>query len=102
MSKPTVPISVPQYFSRTYTRSLDNLKGVEFIDLSLNNLAGPIPSLNTLYYLNFLNLSNNMLQREVPKQGIFLNASGVFFSGKAKLWGGISTLGLPKCSSKSV
>ncbi|KAL2502947.1 putative LRR receptor-like serine/threonine-protein kinase [Forsythia ovata] len=82
--------------------SLANLKGVEFIDLSLNSLAGPIPSLGTLQYLNFLNLSNNMLQGEVPEQGIFLNASGFFLSGNAELCGGIPTLGLPKCSAKSV
>ncbi|KAL2502945.1 putative LRR receptor-like serine/threonine-protein kinase [Forsythia ovata] len=80
---------------------LTNLKGVEFIDLSSNNLAGPIPLLGTLQYLRFLNLSNNMLQGEVPKQGVFLNASGVFLSGNAELCGGIPTLGLPKCSTKS-
>lgn len=88
-------------FGESIPSSIANLKGVEFIDLSLNNLTGSMRLLGTLRYLKFLNLSNNMLQGEVPKEGIFLNASGVFLSGNSDLCGGIPTLALPKCSAKS-
>lgn len=80
--------------------SLFNLKGVEYIDLSSNNLSGSIPnSLGTLQYLKLLNLSANELQGEVPKEGIFLNTSGIFLNDNSGLCGGLSDLGLSKCTT---
>lgn len=49
-------------------------------------------------FLQFLNLSFNEFEGEVPNEGIFQNASVV---GNKKLCGGISGLQLPKCSKGS-
>ncbi|KDP34813.1 hypothetical protein JCGZ_11175 [Jatropha curcas] len=54
------------------------LQGLKELDISRNNFSGSISnSLMKLDGLKFLNLSFNQLQGEVPKRGIFLNASAV-------------------------
>ncbi|KAK6943003.1 hypothetical protein RJ641_028380 [Dillenia turbinata] len=58
-----------------------------------------VPSLESLQYLLFLNISYNRLEREVPKQVIFLNASAIFLSGNPKPCGGVPKFGLPNCTT---
>ncbi|RAL44924.1 hypothetical protein DM860_003683 [Cuscuta australis] len=79
-------------------QSISSMKELEFIDISHNKLSGRIPnSLETLH-LAYLNLSFNNFEGDVPSKGVFANASGVSVAGNTMLCGGISELGLPKCS----
>ncbi|KAK4362690.1 hypothetical protein RND71_017931 [Anisodus tanguticus] len=77
---------------------LEDLQDLQSLDLSLNNLSGPIPhfiaNLNSLLYLN---LSFNNLEGEVPLTGIFSNVSAGVFLGNSKLCGGIKELHLRPC-----
>ncbi|XP_055961464.1 probable LRR receptor-like serine/threonine-protein kinase At3g47570 [Mercurialis annua] len=86
------------------------LKGLQKLDISKNNFSGRIlESLVDLFFdesflvdlngLIYLNLSFNKLQGEVPKHGIFLNASAVSLLGNINLCGGITALNLPSCLS---
>ncbi|XXG58692.1 hypothetical protein AAC387_Pa04g0943 [Persea americana] len=50
-----------------------------------------------LLSLQYLNLSFNNLEGEVPEDGIFQNSSAISILGNAKLCGGIPKLKLPKC-----
>uniref|UniRef100_A0A7N2LGJ3 non-specific serine/threonine protein kinase n=1 Tax=Quercus lobata TaxID=97700 RepID=A0A7N2LGJ3_QUELO len=77
---------------------LSKLKGIQYLDLSHNNLSGQIPS----YMVNFpvlqtLNLSFNNLEGDVPVEGVFRNASVVEVKGNTGLCGGIQELHLPAC-----
>ncbi|KAJ4840734.1 hypothetical protein Tsubulata_032473 [Turnera subulata] len=83
------------YFAGEIPHALSSLQGLKILDISRNNLSGQIP--NFLSRLTLLNLSMNQLQGEVPKQGIFLNASAVSLFGNKDLCGGISQLKLPSC-----
>ncbi|KAJ9540691.1 hypothetical protein OSB04_027197 [Centaurea solstitialis] len=75
------------------------LRGIRDLDLSSNNFSGKIPIF--LEQLNFstLNLSFNNLDGEVPKGGIFANASAIAINGNGRLCGGISELGLRRCDT---
>ncbi|XP_037491775.1 probable LRR receptor-like serine/threonine-protein kinase At3g47570, partial [Jatropha curcas] len=74
------------------------LQGLKELDISRNNFSGSISnSLMKLDGLKLLNLSFNQLQGEVPKRGIFLNASAVSLQGNNGLCGGITELKLPFC-----
>ncbi|KAK2972562.1 hypothetical protein RJ640_022413 [Escallonia rubra] len=75
------------------------LKGLQELDLSNNNLSGKIPSYLGELRLEKLNLSSNRPNGEVPKQGVFLNASAVSLVGNSNLCGGIIDLKLPPCPS---
>ncbi|OMO76257.1 hypothetical protein COLO4_25622 [Corchorus olitorius] len=88
-------------FQGTIPQSFGSLRSLKFVDLSSNNLSGIIPpQLEKLPLLVSLNLSFNQLDGEVPKEGVFKNVSGFSFMGNRQLCGGISELGLPKCSNK--
>ncbi|PQQ00069.1 putative LRR receptor-like serine/threonine-protein kinase [Prunus yedoensis var. nudiflora] len=55
-------------------QTFGDLKGLEFLDLSYNNLSGAIPKyLETLKYLKYINLSFNQLSGEIPSEGPFVN-----------------------------
>ncbi|KAJ4840735.1 hypothetical protein Tsubulata_032475 [Turnera subulata] len=83
------------YFAGEIPHALSSLRGLRILDISRNNLSGKIPDF--LSRLTLLNLSMNQLQGEVPKQGIFLNASAISLLGNKDLCGGISQLKLPSC-----
>ncbi|XP_031375446.1 probable LRR receptor-like serine/threonine-protein kinase At3g47570 [Punica granatum] len=77
---------------------MSNLRGIEVLDVSRNNLSGPIPPfLAELPFLKNLNLSFNMFEGEVPKGRIFGNLSAVSVVGNDKLCGGPPMLQLPTC-----
>ncbi|KAK3403610.1 hypothetical protein EUGRSUZ_K00004 [Eucalyptus grandis] len=95
-NKLTGPIS--SYISKCLQLERLNLA----LDVSHNDLFGKIPSfLAKLTYLKYLNLSLNKFEGEVPKQGVFLNASAVFVFENRNLCGGIAELNLPSCKSNT-
>ena len=51
-------------------------------------------------FLEYFNASFNMLEGEVPTNGVFKNVSAFFLSNNGKLCGGISELKLPPCPLK--
>ncbi|KAM3319431.1 hypothetical protein P3S67_006631 [Capsicum chacoense] len=78
--------------------NLEDLQDLQSLDLSLNNLSGPIPHfIANLTSLLSLNLSFNNLEGEVPVTGIFSNLSADVFVGNSNLCGGIQELHLRPC-----
>ncbi|ONI03277.1 hypothetical protein PRUPE_6G248400 [Prunus persica] len=74
---------------------------LEEIDISCNHLSGQIPEfLGKFTHLNHLNLSYNDFEGELPKEGIFSNASGLSVIGNNRLCGGLPKLRLHACSIK--
>ncbi|KAJ0520142.1 putative protein kinase RLK-Pelle-LRR-XII-1 family [Helianthus annuus] len=84
-------------FQGMIPQSLSSLRGVVQLDLSDNNLSGPIPSFLEEFSLEYMNLSFNDFDGEVPVLGAFANASTFSVFGNKKLCGGLVELGLPKC-----
>ncbi|KDO54507.1 hypothetical protein CISIN_1g003368mg [Citrus sinensis] len=86
------------FFRGSIPSSLVSLKDLREIDLSQNNLSGKIPISLERLPLEYLNLSFNDLEGQVPTKGIFANASAISVSGNSnRLCGGIPELQLPKC-----
>ncbi|KAB1210669.1 LRR receptor-like serine/threonine-protein kinase EFR [Morella rubra] len=80
---------------------LSRLKGIEYLDLSHNNLTGQIPSYTVSFsMLQNLNLSHNNLEGEVPVKGVFQNATAFEVYGNSRLCGGIQELQLHACPIK--
>nr|QFE96887.1 receptor-like LRR kinase isoform 1 [Helianthus annuus] len=77
--------------------SLSSLGGVMALDLSNNNLSGKIPQFLQRFSLEYLNLSFNDFEGEVPVLGVFANKSEFWVEGNSRLCGGLVELGLPKC-----
>ncbi|GKV21221.1 hypothetical protein SLEP1_g31219 [Rubroshorea leprosula] len=88
------------HFRGSIPESLSSLRGIRELDLSDNNLTGKIPQFMETLALEYLNLSFNNFEGEIPTKGIFRNASAVSVKGNKNLCGGIVELGLPKCSIK--
>ncbi|XP_058111013.1 putative receptor-like protein kinase At3g47110 [Magnolia sinica] len=89
------------FFQGSIPPTFSTLKGLQILDLSRNNLSGVIPEYLEKLALQYLNLSFNDLEGELPKQGVFGNASQVSVLGNGKLCGGIHELQLPPCSSQA-
>ncbi|CAD6342651.1 unnamed protein product [Miscanthus lutarioriparius] len=78
--------------------SLGNIRGLEVLDLSHNNLTWSIPmSLTNLQYLEQLDLSFNNISCQVPLKGIFSNVTAVRIDGNPGLCGGPLELHLLAC-----
>ncbi|KAL1208323.1 Receptor-like protein 2 [Cardamine amara subsp. amara] len=76
-------ISLPlRGLSGTLTTSVQNLQRLSHLDLSYNNLFGPLPSgfFSALDQLMVLNLSYNNFNGEFPLEESFENGSNRFFS----------------------
>ncbi|GLT30555.1 hypothetical protein SLA2020_053490 [Shorea laevis] len=89
------------YFQGSIPQSLSSLRGIRKIGLSSNNLTSKIPQYMENLALEYLNLSFNNFEGEIPTKGVFSNASAVFVEGNKNLCGGIVELGLPKCIIKA-
>ncbi|CAH1438581.1 unnamed protein product [Lactuca virosa] len=85
-------------FQGTLPPSLSSMRGVETLDLSHNNLSGQIPRFLERFSLQYLNLSFNDFEGEVPVLGVFANATAFSVLGNIRLCGGLTELGLPKCN----
>ncbi|KAM0000002.1 putative protein kinase RLK-Pelle-LRR-XII-1 family [Helianthus debilis subsp. tardiflorus] len=85
-------------FQGTIPPSLSSLKGLLVLDISHNNLSGQIPQF--LERLEYLNISYNDFEGEVPMLGVFNNASAFSARGNVRLCGGFVELGLPKCKER--
>lgn len=91
------------FFEGVIPPSFSSLRGLWDLDLSRNNLSGPIPLFFQHLTLMNLNLSFNHFEGEVPRKGLFQNATIISLAGNNKLCGGIPQLKLPQCIvSKSV
>lgn len=88
------------YFQGLLPPSLSSLRGIQNFDISRNKLSGQIPGYLGDFSLEYLNLSYNDFEGEIPIKGIFKNASAVSVTGNMKLCGGIVELHLPRCSTK--
>ncbi|GLT30547.1 hypothetical protein SLA2020_053410 [Shorea laevis] len=89
------------HFRGSIPQSLSSLRGIRKFGLSFNNLYGKIPQYMENLALEYLNLSFNDFEGEIPTKGVFKNASAMFVRGNTKLCGGIVELGLPKCHIKA-
>ncbi|GLT62777.1 hypothetical protein SLA2020_353870 [Shorea laevis] len=87
-------------FQGSIPESLSSLRGIRELDLPVNNITGKIPQYMETLALEYLDLSFNNLEGDIPTKGIFRNASVVFVEGNKNLCGGIPELRLPKCSNK--
>ncbi|KAJ0930037.1 putative protein kinase RLK-Pelle-LRR-XII-1 family [Helianthus annuus] len=81
--------------------SLNSLKGWVELDISHNNLSRHIPRFFEQFKSEYLNLSYNDFEGEVPMVGVFVNESAFSVLGNRRLCGGIIELGLPKCKETS-
>ncbi|GLT61614.1 hypothetical protein SLA2020_343090 [Shorea laevis] len=89
------------HFRGSIPQSLSSLSGIRNFGLSFNNLSSKIPQYMENLALEYLNLSFNDFEGEIPTKSVFKNASAVFVQGNTKLCGGIVELGLPKCRIKA-
>ncbi|XP_078151163.1 uncharacterized protein LOC144546484 [Carex rostrata] len=77
--------------------SLSKMLGLQDLDISNNALSGPVPDFMGKMKLQYLNISFNNFEGELPKDGVFRNASAVDIRGNSKLCGGVPEMHLPKC-----
>nr|GEX37499.1 protein kinase-like domain-containing protein [Tanacetum cinerariifolium] len=81
--------------------SFGSLRGLEVLDISRNKLSRKIPQfLEEWVSVEFLNLSFNDFEGEVPVVGVFANASAFLVFGNNRLCGGLVKLELHKCKEK--
>lgn len=72
------------------------------MNLSHNNLSGTIPKeLETLPFLENLNLSFNNFEGQLPSMSVFTNTSVISIVGNGKLCGGVPELRLLSCAIES-
>uniref|UniRef100_K4D4P6 Uncharacterized protein n=1 Tax=Solanum lycopersicum TaxID=4081 RepID=K4D4P6_SOLLC len=70
---------------------------MEYLDLSRNKFSGLIPKyFETFISLKSLNLSFNNFESEVPRVGVFSNASAAIVNENRILCGGSQMLKLPQ------
>uniref|UniRef100_J3LES2 Receptor kinase-like protein Xa21 n=1 Tax=Oryza brachyantha TaxID=4533 RepID=J3LES2_ORYBR len=82
--------------------SIANLKGLSVLNLSHNILSGAISVvLGDLPLLSKLDLSYNNLQGEIPRNGLFGNATSVYLEGSWGLCGGVIDLHMQLCPQVS-
>ncbi|KAM3239059.1 putative LRR receptor-like serine/threonine-protein kinase [Capsicum annuum] len=75
--------------------------GLEFLDLSHNNISGLIPkSLEKLQYLKYFNVSYDKLYGEIPSEGPFKNLSSQLFIHNEALCSS-SRFSVPACPTSS-
>lgn len=81
--------------------SFGNLSSLQQLNLSHNNMSGTIPtSLSDLPLLE-LDLSYNDFHGDIPRNGVFANATAVSLNGNKGLCGGVMNLHMPSCPTAS-
>jgi LRR receptor-like serine/threonine-protein kinase FLS2 len=92
-------------FQGEIPHSFGDLKRLDIIDHSYNDLSGAIPkSLEALSQLKYLNVYFNKLFREIPSSGPFANFTAKSFSGNKALCGNqiFGVLPCPNSGSKGL
>ncbi|XP_078174841.1 uncharacterized protein LOC144568378 [Carex rostrata] len=84
-------------FQGTIPTSLSKLRGLQTVDVSNNSLSGRVPEFLGTMNLTYLNISFNNFEGELPKIGIFKNATSVDVRGNPKLCGGVPQMHLSQC-----
>ncbi|XP_057998003.1 putative receptor-like protein kinase At3g47110 [Hevea brasiliensis] len=80
--------------------SLVSLRGLQRLDLSRNNLSRKIlKEIEKLPFLEYLNLSFNNLEGEVPTKGVLNNITAVLLVGNKNLCGGASKSFIAECKA---
>ncbi|CAH1438705.1 unnamed protein product [Lactuca virosa] len=64
---------------------------------SMRGVSGKIPQFSERFSFEYVDLSFNDFDGEVPVLGVFANASAFSVLGNRRLCGGLPELGLPKC-----
>ncbi|KAM7481346.1 hypothetical protein LguiB_005929 [Lonicera macranthoides] len=90
------------FFEGSIPPSFESLKGVQNLDISSNNLSGIVPIFLASFSLESLNLSFNNFEGELPINGVFANVRNISVVGNNGLCGGISTLQLPQCKTRTL
>ncbi|KAL7611576.1 hypothetical protein Lser_V15G08896 [Lactuca serriola] len=85
------------FFMGMVPSSLSSMKGVKTLDLSHNKLSGSVPRFLEGFSFEYVNLSFNDFEGEVPVRGVFADASTFSVWGNSRLCGGLPELGLPMC-----
>ncbi|XP_028072146.1 probable LRR receptor-like serine/threonine-protein kinase At3g47570 [Camellia sinensis] len=117
----TLGLSVAQNFlAGPLPSEVSIMKNIGLFDVSRNQLSGNIPStlgdclifqiiiclarfrvfLGNFSLIQYLNLSYNKFEGEVPSKGVFSNISAFSIGGNSKLCGGSKALQLPACPTK--
>ncbi|PHT82824.1 hypothetical protein T459_11267 [Capsicum annuum] len=95
------PFFETQQVARIIPDSMSNMVGLEFLNLSDNNISGTIPmSLEKLHNLKYFNVFVNKLYGEIPSGGPFKNLSSEFFIDNEALCGS-SRFNVPPCPTSS-
>jgi Leucine rich repeat/Leucine Rich Repeat len=89
-------------FHGTIPSTLSNMKGLRVLDVSNNFFSGEVPEFISTMNLQYLNISFNNFEGELPIEGIFKNVSGLDVRGNPKICGGVPELHLPRCTSQSL
>ncbi|KAL5991504.1 hypothetical protein ACLOJK_012413 [Asimina triloba] len=87
-------------FQGSFPTAISSLRGLRYLDLSRNLLSGKVPKYLEQFHLEYLNLSFNNFEGELPTEGVFRNFSAISVFGNSKLCGGIQELHLPACIQK--
>ncbi|KAJ8759138.1 hypothetical protein K2173_004145 [Erythroxylum novogranatense] len=87
------------FFQGSIPSSFSSLRSISELNLSHNNLSGQIPKYLSDFKLEYVDLSYNDLEGEVPVQGVFKNASATSIMGNKQLCGGIPEFNLTRCSA---
>ncbi|KAL5699415.1 non-specific serine/threonine protein kinase [Ranunculus cassubicifolius] len=89
------------FFHGEIPKSLSALRDLLSFDVSRNNLSGEIPEYLEQLPLQYLNLSFNQLEGNVPVKGVFGNTSMFSVVGNKQVCGGVVALQLHSCVQNS-
>lgn len=81
--------------------SFGNLRSLQRLNLSHNNMSGTIPTALSDLPLLVLDLSYNDFYGDIPRNGVFANATAVSVNGNKGLCGGVMNLHMPSCPTAS-
>ncbi|KAJ4781971.1 Leucine-rich receptor-like protein kinase family protein [Rhynchospora pubera] len=88
-------------FQGVIPSTMGNMRGLQDLDLSKNFFSGQVPEFMGKLNLLHLNISFNNFEGELPKEGVFINISGIDIRGNSKLCGGVAEFHLTQCMSIS-